>query len=1301
MKTPILPILLTAPTLTSSMEANCTSLDCYQDMIRVAGSHARLLSQCQDGIFRDSAPRRVSCGKSCPADKCNRGPDVKSDEVLVYAHQYLPICECVRYNAIPSHCSNIACYRELAALAEGSGSKFREICFGHLNSSDDIRFHRGLLASAESESPKCEADKVEGDMIRLSAAQYTAACECGISSEWKRRPEYGDYIPWFHKPIFIDVFIHFIIKSIENLSPFNQPGVIEDAFQYSMKTTHGLNVTFTVKYVQIIVHNDWAVGRDNANMRRRLHMGDNRDLNLYFIERVSNQTTSVSPIDPSRRVYCTPPLGFPRWAVEDIGPLHQDGCIIALDSSFSSEETLSFVFQELERWFGFCPETGSKCPSPVNITSEDARVIHNIIAQTRFLPYPRATWKFDSERAQSPCENHRCFRELEFLFGSVDILAAHCRHEQLTRWSDENATTEDLAIRKLGGAIISSDNCGKREANDWVVPWSEYKPLCDCIREKSLAPRWSFTNETLTGVADDRPLHVDVFIHAIASSRHSPMAKRYFRVDRDLEDEFEKISAFYSGTKINFRIIQLDLRVNEKWAQGQDSAKMRERLYKGGSRDLNLYYIEASSLENVVVTDKPLTVYCSFPYSSWWAYLAYSEPEHDGCIVAYGALPSVAATAFQYWIGVMDPRQRSCSDPACGPEFTDLDKENITYSESPPVGLVVDAAKKGLNRFGNQGVDVRSNTVMYPGGVSSINHIPFVLDTLGVPVSRPGSPASMKKTGIDRVPGEPLGPNKKRNPRPSWSAARGLEKIKGMLLTLKEKNDEVKQIRDKAGQWGSIVRTHEYASRADVLVDEVEKLVHQAAEIIDSCHDLDHGIFGYVWCFFKHSRELRADIMAQEALQSVEHYVTSRWAERKQAAFDLPNMRREVRKAGETALEAIRIADRLGGQYLEKVNRLQSIQQSFVQESSKKNDAKTDDMAQAVSQSGAIFIESKEKARDALKREQDVLKMEIQLSRTKAFQDTKQVEWRKKELTELRSRVSELTVANDQLGKMEQNLKVITQTAGEPETGRLRRVLDSLSLAASTLVGKSSPENMPIVRGLVIARQMQRIVGTVRDLKGGKKKSGITVAEEETVVEAAVEPVTEPPAAEPAAKPISKAQKGTDEVHAKGKAGEENIASKAAKAEKELDRVVDSLKVALPEDMTELVATKSPTRIIAGIEAVEKTDEGVRRSIKELLDALDRIKVPKPMPGKSTGKTPIKVMLRDMEMRMEVPTGPRKRRALQPEPTSDTALWELLKEAEDLYSLVEELEMGRGVEDEEPATLSDAVLEEAEVLFVK
>ncbi|KAF4582805.1 Peptidase M43, pregnancy-associated plasma-A [Ophiocordyceps camponoti-floridani] len=660
--------------LVLGLELDCKKLKCYEDAVHVAGSEEQLPLQCLHGLFRDSLSRKGPClERGCPAAKCNAEEGLQADQVSVHASQYKPICSCVRYKAIPAHCYNVGCYRELVALSGESGGRLRDICNWHLASRADLRVPVEML-SKHVQGPVCRLSKMSGQVALVDEAHYRAACECGVGSEWRRRPEYGDDAPWNHEPIYIDVFIHFIARNPGDMFPWNQPAVVEDFFNYSVNMPLSTHVRFTIKVVQIIVHHDWALGGNSTEMRRRLHIGDSRDLNLYIIEKIDGSDgRDTRPLDPDRQVYCTPPYGFSRWSVEDVGPPHQDGCILSLGFRFGSADVFPYIYQEMQRWFGFCTKNGRECAKTT--TPQEAPALHNTIAQTRFIPQPRAILTVKNSQVKSPCEKHKCFREMEFLFGSIEVLTAHCRHNELTRWEGRDQV-KDFMIREPSHGFPGS-TCGRNEASLWVVPASDWEPLCDCIRESGMASRWAFTNETLNGVSEDRPIHVDVFIHVIASSRESLMAKRYFRIDRDLEDEFDQIKSFYKSTRIELRLRYLDLRVNERWADGHDSAHMRETLYTGGSRDLNLYYIEAEQLENVVLTKEPLKVYCSFPYSSWWAYLAYSEPEHDGCIVAAGAWPSVTATALQHWMGVMNARDRSCGDPECGPEFGDEDKENM------------------------------------------------------------------------------------------------------------------------------------------------------------------------------------------------------------------------------------------------------------------------------------------------------------------------------------------------------------------------------------------------------------------------------------------------------------------------------------------------------------------------------------------------------------------------------------------------------------------------------------------------
>ncbi|PHH74797.1 hypothetical protein CDD80_2840 [Ophiocordyceps camponoti-rufipedis] len=531
--------------LTLGLELDCKKFECYEDAVHLAGSAEKLPFQCLHGLFRDSLSRQGPClEKGCPAVKCNAEEELQANQVTVHASQYQPICSCVRYNTVAAHCYNVGCYRELVALSGESGGKLRDICNWHLASRADLRVPVEMLYQDEK-GPVCRVSKMSGQVALVGYADYKAACECGVGS------------------------------------------VVEDFFNFSIEMPQSVHVKFTIKVVQIIVHHDWALGVNSTEMRRRLHLGDSRDLNLYIIEKIDGSDgQDTRPLDSDRQVYCTPPYGFSRWSVEDLGLPHQDGCILSLGFQFGSVEAFPWIYQEMQRWFGFCTKDGS-----------------------------------------------------------VEVLTAHCRHNELTRWNSR-LQEKGFMIREPNHGFPGS-TCGRNEDSQWVVPASDWEPLCDCIRESGKA------------------------------SRESVMAKRYFRIDRDLEDEFDQIQSFYKDTRIQLRLRDLDLRVNERWADGHDSAHMRETLYKGGSRDLNLYYIEAEQLENVVLTKEPLKVYCSFPYSSWWAYLAYSEPEHDGCIVAAGAWPSVTATALQHWMGVMNARDRSCGDPECGPEFAEADKENM------------------------------------------------------------------------------------------------------------------------------------------------------------------------------------------------------------------------------------------------------------------------------------------------------------------------------------------------------------------------------------------------------------------------------------------------------------------------------------------------------------------------------------------------------------------------------------------------------------------------------------------------
>ncbi|PHH81608.1 hypothetical protein CDD82_358 [Ophiocordyceps australis] len=137
-----------------------------------------------------------------------------------------------------------------------------------------------------------------------------------------------------------------------------------------------------------------------------------------------------------------------------------------------------------------------------------------------------------------------------------------------------------------------------------------------------------------------------------------------------IKHDFNSLVRFFNQTnRLKFRLKVIDLTINAAWATGNDSDRMRQALYTGGKRDLNLYYLENDDLDNMAIHDNKTTVFCTFPYSGWWALLSGSDPEHDGCMVGYGARMGSLATAMQYWFGMQVAVPSTCSENDCGPVF--------------------------------------------------------------------------------------------------------------------------------------------------------------------------------------------------------------------------------------------------------------------------------------------------------------------------------------------------------------------------------------------------------------------------------------------------------------------------------------------------------------------------------------------------------------------------------------------------------------------------------------------------------
>ncbi|PFH58572.1 hypothetical protein XA68_13498 [Ophiocordyceps unilateralis] len=427
-------------------------------------------------------------------------------------------------------------------------------------------------------------------------------------------------------------------------------------------------------------------------------------------------------------------------------------------------------------------------------------------------------------------------------------------------------------------------------------------------------------------------------------------------------------------------------------------------------------------------------------------------------------------------------------------------------------------------------------------------------------------------------------------------------------------------------------------------------MVHEAAEIINSCSAVDKDAFSDIWSDFKRARQVHAGIMAQEALQSLEHYVTNRWAERKIASFDQPDVAEELWSTSDAAIQAMTIASRLGGHYLDRLARLQSVEQA-VQDSAKKSASE-----EAISSSGVVFMRSKENALVALKRELEVLGLELGVLERpiqsliwnavllkndctqglemakKAKQELEELDEptlpndeknlgsrQKKELKELDKYISELNESHSQLLKVEKSLGSMVPAGTEKNS--LSKALASIIKTAAAVAARRAVGNTPIVHGLVFTQQMEHALRFLRKLIDKKKETERLRINEGPNVD-----------------PTREMQHAVaSEQTTKGK--DADMTTQAVSAEQGLKEAADAVKAAVPEDMANLMAKeKSPMQMMEGIEAVESTSKGLNRPLHEVLAVLGKYKPSKAMSGKvMRQKTPIRVKFEDIQMRMDVP----------------------------------------------------------------
>ncbi|PHH70589.1 hypothetical protein CDD82_7032 [Ophiocordyceps australis] len=619
----------------------CARNPCYDDILHMTGNIENLVAQCSgpDGSMRPGVTTKLVADKFVRA---NPSCGISVNHVRYYREEdFRPICNCLLQASIPRHCDSNRCWRDLYQGANESVLTLRNECATY--DYGDISFQWTSFLRP----PQC-GTKLH-NMLVLHEHEWRPVCSC-ITSDYDavypatqkvmRQDSFGQHI--------IDVFLHVV---------YYDKGEIEGEFRHIISDVTAEGIIFIIKSIDLTIDGTWAVGRENEAMRKALHKGDNRDLNFYMIDDVPyDNTDRIAPLTGLNSMYCTPPPFSTAWGSERLGDPIIDGCIIGTGVY---KADMADVFQ---RWLGTCDFKLGQCPR-IGVW-ETVRRIHQRLAEHRYVPFPRGavspySYIQGEVSRKRHCEHIDCFDDIR--------AAIHLKGGNVTEhcYSGLFNSSNNLRIPRTEFPPYYMNSCGQWTYQKYYLEAFRYHRVCQCLLQKRRA-RWDFTQDVLLG--HDAPIVVDIFAHYIASNSRSSMALKYMDFP-SIEYDMEILSHFFSATKLLFRLKTVDLTINAAWAEGNQSARMRQALYTGGQRDLNLYFIERPNLQDFEVKNKTISVFCSFPFSAWWALLSGADPEHDGCLIANGASIGTLAASIQHWLGVQIAVPKSCSDKRCGPRF--------------------------------------------------------------------------------------------------------------------------------------------------------------------------------------------------------------------------------------------------------------------------------------------------------------------------------------------------------------------------------------------------------------------------------------------------------------------------------------------------------------------------------------------------------------------------------------------------------------------------------------------------------
>ncbi|PHH61493.1 hypothetical protein CDD81_340 [Ophiocordyceps australis] len=486
--------------------------------------------------------------------------------------------------------------------------------------------------------------------------------------------------------------------------------------------------------------------------------------------------------------------------------------------------------------------------------------------------------------------------------------------------------------------------------------------------------------------------------------------------------------------------------------------------------------------------------------------------------------------------------------------------------------------------------------------------------------------ASGPKIGVEHHAGVPLGPNKK--PRPNWQRVRVDSNIEDMTARAVEILFKMKSSSKKAVKNRSMEDLHTIAFEAAESVKEMTEIAVELASTIDSKSYLSPTRFTNFWKHLCDSRKINAEIIAHEAKQSVKNYIINPWVERSIMAARDVKITRDTNKALISATLAIDVARRIGNELLDKATKKDTIQEVMKEAETQ---PESQQVAIAIAETEVIYMKTKEQPAAALKREDNVLGIEIGLIEVPAYAlvegavmakreanlaatlnqeiadieetpstsqgqaEAEFVELRKQHLQELETIITEDVEARK--NKQEHNLALDNARRGQAalaeQEARREAEQDRANNIGTMLLQAVPTAATPIMRAMAFARQVDRWV----------KKYRRHVREQ----------------------PEAGASRSSSA-----------IMQRAQRLEKQLGEALSQIKVAIPENMSEWAVSSSPKQVISRLKAMKKVGVEPTSYLNDLLEELQGINVPLEEPGEELEagmkrakslKKPIKLIL--------------------------------------------------------------------------